>query len=713
MSEGKTWGRRLLSSAESSGLGGVRTLPPAVSVAVFLGAAFVALVHVLLNTWLIWPDLWVSAFHFSSLGVLALVRFPVSGSVAGRDNVGRWLDLVAGGLLVVACAAVLVLEEPLYERGLNFSAADWAVCLALVALAVELARRTAGLLIPALIVIGLSYAVWWGARIGGMFSFPGLGLETMLFRSVFTSEGMFGTIARISWSYVFMFILFGAFLVRSGAGDFIIALARAVAGRVTGGPGLVAVASSGLMGSITGSAVANTASTGVITIPLMKRAGFPARFAGGIEAAASTGGQLMPPVMGAGAFLMANFTGVSYLAIIAAALIPALLYFLSLGFFIRIRARRLGLEPKEDAEGMLLREALAQGWPLLLPLAVLVALLIAGFTPVYAAGIAIVAVVAASWLTPARMGPLAIVEALASGARTMVPTAMLLIAVGLIVNVLTTTGIGNTFSIMIGEWAGMSLLVALLLVALASLVLGMGLPVTAAYIVLAAISAPTLYGLMLQADLVNALVAGEISDRAREAILLARPGVEGLLGTPMPAAEAQGIVAAMTPELQRAAAEALLEPAVLVGSLLAAHMIIFWLSQDSNVTPPVALAAFTAAGIAGEKPMATGLTAWKLAKGLYVIPLLFAYTPLVSGSWNEALQVAVVALAGLYALAGVFEGWLEGPLKGHLRALLGLLALVLLYPHGWWLADLLAMALLVIMAWHSRRLSPLAAKGLD
>ena len=689
------WNGLLAGSAIDSGLAGTRELSPGCATATFILAAVVSLVHVSLNTWLIWPDLWVSVFHFASLGLLALVMFPFGGTESGRGKGGIRLDVIAAICLIGACISVVVLEEALYERGLRFSPADWAACLVVVALAIELARRTAGWLIPALIVILLSYAVWWGARIGGVFSFPGLTLETMLFRSVFSSEGMFGTIARISWSYVFMFILLGAFLVRSGAGDFIIALARAAAGRITCGPGMVAVASSGLMGSITGSAVANTASTGVITIPLMKKAGFPPRFAGGVEAAASTGGQLMPPVMGAGAFLMANFTGISYLAIIAAALIPALLYFLSLGFFIRIRALRLNLAPQPDEQAVPMSEALARGWPLLLPLMVLVGMLIGGFTPVYAAGLAILAVVASSWLTPVRMGPLAIAEALAGGARTMVPTAMLLIAVGLIVNVLTTTGIGNTFSIMIGEWAGMSLLFALVLVALASLVLGMGLPVTAAYIVLAAISAPTLYGLMLQADLVNVLVAGEISERAREAILLARPGIAELLGSPMPIAEARNVVAAMTPELQRAAAEALLEPAVLTGSLLAAHMIIFWLSQDSNVTPPVALAAFTAAGIAGEKPMPTGLTAWKLAKGLYLIPLLFAYTPLISGSWIEALHVAVFALAGLYAFAGVLEGWLEGPLSGLQRAVLAVVAFVLLYPHAVWAIDLVALAALV------------------
>ncbi len=702
----ESWRERLLTSARNSGLADDRDVSPRSAVMMFCFAALVSVMHISVNTWLVWPDLWVSVMHFAGFGLLALWMLPVAGMTGRHRRIGRWLDGLAAVLLVAACLAIVIFEQALYDRGLVFSTLDWVACLVVVALAIEMARRTAGWLIPALIVIFMAYAVDLGSRIGGVFHFPGLSLETVLFRSVFTSEGMFGTIARISWSHVFMFILFGAFLLRSGAGDFIIALARALAGRVAGGPGLVAVASSGLMGSITGSAVANTASTGVITIPLMKRAGFPARFSGGVEAAASTGGQLMPPVMGAGAFLMANFTGISYLSIIAAALIPALLYFLSLAFFIRIRALRLGMKPQPEADGIPIGQALARGWPLLLPLIVLVILLVAGFTPVFAAGVAVLAVVASSWLTPERMGPMAIIEALASGARSMVPTAMLLIAVGLIVNVLTTTGLGNTFSIMISEWAGMSLLIALVLVALASLVLGMGLPVTAAYIVLAAVSAPMLYGLMLQAELVEALVSGQMTERAREAIVLAAPGVEGLLGAPMSSAQAEAIVAAMTPELQRSAAEALLDPLVLTGALLAAHMIIFWLSQDSNVTPPVALAAFTAAGIAGERPMPTGLTAWKLAKGLYLIPLLFAYTPLVSGSWAEALPVALVALAGLYAFAGVLEGALEGRLSLVQRLLLAVVAIVLLHPHAVWMADLAAFLTLAGLVWISRKERP-------
>jgi len=665
---------------------------PAARLAVTLWAAGVALAHIAFNTVVLLPDLWVGVFHFASLGVLAL---------CGSRSYWPGLSAMAAVLLLALGGAVLLLEAPLYQRGLTFSPLDWLVCGLLVLFAVELSRRSAGWLIPALILLLLSYAAFWGDRLTGVFSFPGLSLETLLFRAVFTTEGLFGSIARISWSFVFMFVLFGAFLLRSGAGEVILGLARRAAGRLTGGPGIVAVASSGLMGSITGSAVANTASTGVITIPLMKRAGFPARFAGGVEAAASTGGQLMPPVMGAGAFLMANFTGLSYLTIVAAAFLPALLYFLSLAFFVRLRAARLGLvasaslDESDDEPA-----ALAQRWPLLLPLLVLVGLLTAGYTPVYAAGIAIVSVVLASWLTPERMGPVAIVEALAMGSRNMVKTAMLLVAVGLIVNVMTTTGLGNTLSIMIAQWAGSSLMLALVLVALASLVLGMGLPVTAAYIVLAAVSAPTLHGLMVQNELIQALAAGQINELAREAILLANPSAEGL-GQILSLEAARSLVMVMTPELQGVAAEALLDPAVMTGTLLAAHLIIFWFSQDSNVTPPVALAAFTAAGIAGERPMATGLTAWKLAKGLYLIPLLFAYTPLVNGSWLEALQVALFALIGLYALAGVLEGWLEGPVGWLQRLLLAASALVLLTPGSLWSA-VPAAVLVVVLVIRSR-----------
>ena len=231
-----------------------------------------------------------------------------------------------------------------------------------------------------------------------MLTFPGLSLETMLYRTFHTDDGMLGNIASISATYVFMFVLFGAFLTRSGAGDFIMELAQALARRLIGGPGFVAVIGSALMGTISGSTVANVAATGVITIPMMKRAGFPPRFAAATEAAASTGGQIMPPIMGAGAFVMASYTNIPYMTIVSVSILPAILYFWSVACFVRIEAKRQGLEP-ETGEGPGVRAVLKRGGlQFFVPIAVLMALLIYGFTPTYAAGIGIIALIAASWL---------------------------------------------------------------------------------------------------------------------------------------------------------------------------------------------------------------------------------------------------------------------------------------------------------------------------
>ncbi len=668
-----------------------------------LASAGIALFHLWSNLTARVDALTMGIAHFALLGAIALL------AADGTDSRRSWLLRCAlpAAVLALASLAVIALEETLYAQGLEFVTAHWIAAIVTIVLGVELTRRSAGPVIPLLVAIALTYATVWGSWIGGVFAFPGLSWETMLYRSIYTDDGMFGSIARISWSYVFIFVLFGTFLVRSGAADLILALARAAAGRLTGGPGLVAVGASGLMGSVTGSAIANTVATGSVTIPLMKNAGFPPRFAAGTEAAASTGGQLMPPVMGAGAFLMANFTGIPYLEIIAVALIPALLYFFSVAVHVRIEALRLGLTPDAAPAGEPAGRVFARSWPQLAPLAVLVAMLVAGFTPVFAGVAALVSVVAFSWLTPARMGPLAIIETLAAGTRTMIPTAMLLIVVGLIVNVITTTGIGSTFSLMITEWAGASLLACLALVALASLVLGMGLPVTAAYIVLAAIAAPALHGLIAQSELIAIIARGELSAVAVEALALVDAAALVEPGVPIPDADARALVLAMAPELTQTLINDLLDPSLLAATLLAAHMIVFWLSQDSNVTPPVSLAAFAAAGIAGTRPMPAGVTAWKLAKALYVIPLLFAYTPLLTGQWSEVLVLAVIVAAGLYAFAGLLDGYLEGPLNLPLRVLSGLCTVMLLWP---WTAGLIpvtaGIVLLIVITVISRARRP-------
>jgi TRAP transporter 4TM/12TM fusion protein len=615
--------------------------------------------------------------HFAGFVLLCGLLYPATRRPGLRAlDLGFTLAVFAGALFLIWA------EDMIYARGVRLELQDWIVGVLVIVGAIEFTRRATGWIIPVLILLALSYITWWGAYVPGVFRFAGLSLETTLFRSLFGDDALFGNIARISATYVFMFILFGAFLLRSGAGDFVIQLSRVIAGRMVGGPGIVAVIASGLTGTISGSAIANTASTGVITIPMMKRAGFPPRFAAGVEAAASTGGQLMPPIMGAGAFVMASYTQIPYATIVAVSFVPALLYFLSLAFYVRFESFKQGLTRPTEAAPPLLPLVFREGLSFIVPVALLIGLLVAGFTPVYAAALAIIAVVVTSWFTPIKMGIRAILDALALGARNMVMTAVLLCAVGLVVNVIATAGIGNTFSLMVTDWAGGSLLLAIALIALASLVLGMGLPVTASYIVLATLSAPALFGLMANAELAAALAdpAG-ISADVQAVLMLAAPEAAAAIGN-LDAAGAVALVASLPAEAVSLLRPMLVDEARLTLLLLAAHMIIFWLSQDSNVTPPVCLCTFTAAAIARTPPIATGFTSWKIAKALYILPLLFAYTPLITGSWLEVAEVGLFTVLGLYAFTSSVQGWQRVRLAPWQRLLMATAAVGLLWPFG-------------------------------
>ena len=699
--------------------------------------------------------LWLVGIHFAGFAFLCAVRYPMR---LGRWTAPLWLDAIIG--LVIAGAALFIVgsENAIYAQGVRMDGPQWVAAIVTIVGAIELTRRTTGWIIPVLILLSLAYVSFLGAMIPGVFRFAGLSVETVVFRSIFADEGMFGTIGRISATFVFMFIIFGAFLVRSGAGDFIIDLARAIAGRLVGGPGFVAVMASGLTGTISGSAVANTVSTGVITIPLMKRSGFPAKFAAGVEAASSTGGQLMPPIMGAGAFVMASNTQIPYLDIVAVATLPAIVYFLSVAFFVRIEAKKHNIVgvPGDEPKGAL--DVVKEGGPsFLIPIAVLIGLLISGFTPVYAAGFAILSVIVASWVSglssdppsrreivtrmaPAIAAPVlallvaaaldlpsllalgfvgaatafgavwsrrgmdlnAIYEALVLGSNNMIMTAVLLIAVGLIVNVIAMTGIGNTFSLMISGWAGGNLLIALVLIALASLVLGMGLPVTAAYIVLATLSAPALQALIQNSALIDMIASGTLPEAARAPFMLADPAALTALAAPMSEAAARALVLSAPPEILGLVYPSALDAASVTAALLSAHMIIFWLSQDSNVTPPVCLTAFAAAAIAKTPQMATGVTSWKLAKGLYIVPVLFAYTPFLSGDAITILLIFGKACVGTYALAAFFEGHMETPLNWPLRLLAGVAGVAALWP-GSALVDIAGVLVTAaLLAWSVR-----------
>jgi TRAP transporter 4TM/12TM fusion protein len=596
-------------------------------------AAGTALFHIWANTLGSISELWRNSIHLALLGALGFLLYPGLKGEKG-ERIAAPLSRVLAGLILCSGFYLVFFEQALHDRNEVPVLFDLVFAALAVLLTLELARRTSGYIIPALAVALMTYVLWWGRLLDGVFSFRGMTLSRVLYRLYFTDEGLFGMIASISSTYVVMFVLFAAFLLRSGGGDFIVRLARILTRRMAGGPGLVAVMASGLMGTISGSAVANTVSTGAITIPLMKKAGYPARFAAAVESAASTGGQLMPPIMGAGAFIMAQWTQIPYATIIGAALLPALLYFASVGFYVILEGRRIEtvLEPENTA--VPIGSIFKDGLQFFVPIAILIGVLVGGFTPTYAAGIATLAVVLTSWISrERRMSLRDVVDALALGTRNMVATGVLLVAAGIVVGVINLTGISITFSQLIIEWSGMHLLPALLLVAGASLLLGMGLPVTAAYIMIAILTVPALTE----------------------------------MGVP----------------------------------LLAAHMIIFWLSQDSNVTPPVCLASYAAASIAESKPMATGLTSWKLAKGLYIMPLLFAYTGLISGGWGERLLVSAFALAGLLALTVVFTGFLFRPLRLPLRLGFLVSAGALFWPKGLGI-NIVGLGILIIGAvWNS------------
>ena len=578
-----------------------------------------SLFHLWVNTVGIMPEIQRNAVHYGFMLFMGYLMYPL----LKRRPVDTLAVDYALAVLAMACALYLVLfEDALHARNEVPVTADLIAAGTAIVLMIEITRRSAGLLIPVLATLFLTYGLGGGRLLEGLWHFPGVTVTRMLYRMYFAPDGIFGTIATISSTFVFLFVLFAAFLIKSGAGEFIINLAMALMGRTRGGPAKMAVFGSGLMGSVSGSAVANTVGTGSITIPMMKSMGFSPKFAGGVEAAASTGGQLMPPIMGAGAFIMSQWTQIPYLTIVAVAFIPAIMYFLSVAFFVHLRAKKRGIEPMAKEDIPKLGRVLKDGWHFFIPVAVLMGFLIYGYTPTFAACAGIGAIVASSWLNrKTRMGLGHILDALSLGGQNMVSTGIILLCSGIVIGVVLMVGMGIKFSMLITQLSGGSLIVTIVLIALASLILGMGLPVTASYIVLAVLAAP-----------------------------------------------------AMT---------------MLGASLIGAHMLIFWYSQDANVTPPVCLAAYSAAGIAGSRPIETGFESWKLAKGLYLIPLLFCYTPILfEGPVWQVAETAVLGTVGLYCFAVMFEGHNLRSLAGvkgiPFRMLYGAAAAAMLWPSLVW-----------------------------
>jgi TRAP transporter 4TM/12TM fusion protein len=490
-----------------------------------------------------------------------------------------------------------------------------------------MARRTVGNVIPAIGVVLLIYA-YFGPYFPLGLGHSGFSLPRIAESLFLTADGILGTMTNIFASYILIFVILGAFMEVSGCGKTFVDLAYAITGKVTGGPALASVITSALFGTVSGSAVANVVVDGVYTIPLMKRMGYPDYFAGAVEAATSTGGQLMPPVMGAAAFLLAEITGTPYIEVIKIAAIPACLYYAAVAVVIRLEAVKRGLKGLPASELPKFGDVFRQ-MHLLLPIPILIVLLAFDMTPFIAAFYTIGATIIVSWFRKStRMGLSKIIESLSEGARGAVTVGSIVGVLGIVMGVCSLTGLPNYFSQFVTYLSGGYLFMLIILIVIAGLFIGMGLPTTPSYVILVILGVPALIKM--------------------------------------------GVVP------------------------LTAHMLVFWVAVQSNVTPPVAVAAIAAAGIAKSDPWKTGWTAVKLASWIYLMPFLFVYTSILNVGWNFMFFLTVFdCLIALCAWGAALEGYLFKPTSLFERICLLAAAFGLL--HEGIITDLIGVALFALV----------------
>jgi TRAP transporter 4TM/12TM fusion protein len=484
--------------------------------------------------------------------------------------------LIMTGIIIYYIIAFPKLAE---SMGSGVKTIDAVLGWAIILLSIEMARRTVGNIIPTIGIVLLIYAYF------GPYFPLGLG------HSGFSLARILGTMTNIFASYILIFVILGAFMEVSGCGKAFVDLAYAITGRVTGGPALASVITSALFGTVSGSAVANVVVDGVYTIPLMKRMGYKPHFAGAVEAATSTGGQLMPPVMGAAAFLLAEISGTPYITVIKIAAIPAILYYASVAVIIRLEAVKQNLKGLPASELPKFRDVLRK-LHLLLPIPILIVLLAFDMTPFIAAFYTIGATIVVSWFRKdTGMGFTKILEALSEGARGAVSVGSIVGVLGIVMGVCSLTGLPNYFSQFIIYLSGGYLFTLVLLIIVAGLFIGMGLPTTPSYVILVILGVPA----------------------------MVKMGVEPLT----------------------------------------AHMIALWVAVQSNVTPPVALAAIAASAIAKSDPWKTGWEACRLASWIYLMPFLFIYTSILNVGWNYGFISTVIAsLFALISWGGALTGYL-------------------------------------------------------
>ena len=550
--------------------------------------------------------------HLAFLLTLTFLLYPASkGSPRKRLSFFDYIWLALG---LSSSLYILFFFDAFSIRGTAVTS-DYVMGTILIICVLEASRRTIGKELTILAMIFLAYG-FWGEYIPGVLGHTGFTFKRIVYHLYLSSEGIFGIALGVSSTYIFLFILFGAFLTETGMGLFIKDLAMSLAGRTIGGEAKVSIIASGLMGMINGSAVGNVAATGTFTIPLMRDAGFKPVFSAAVVAVAGTGGMIMPPVMGAASFIMAEFLGIHYSKIMLAAAIPAVLYYLAEYAVIHIEAIKMGMTRIPHENIIPLRVVMKERGHLMVPILVIVWLLLTGRTPLYAAFYGIISsLVVSSLKKETRLTPKAFLRALEQGARGTVGVGMACAVVGNIIGITNLTGLGLVLGDNIVSLAHGSVIVTIFLTMVVCIILGMGLPTTACYIVTATIAAPALLQLGINP--------------------------------------------------------------------LAAHMFAYYFACLSNLTPPVAIASYGAAGISGQKPSEVGWTGFRISLAAFLIPFTFVYSPellLVQGSFMDIGIAVGTSVIGVIAIAAAVQNFLIGPLNIVQRIMLFAGAVLLIFP---------------------------------
>jgi TRAP transporter 4TM/12TM fusion protein len=587
------------------------------------GSVLVAVLSVIATLVISYYALFAHATQHYQVSIFLALMLPIcfiTTTIHARIQNVTLVDWILGCVGFAAAIWFAMHEARISNWMAGFSeleAGDFIAGSVLVALTIEICRRTVGIGLTAVLFALLAY-VAWGHLLTGSFRHPPVSYPYFLEMQVITTDGVFGSPLYVAASYAFLFVLFGNFYVLSGGGQLFFDLGAALTGRMVGGPAKACVMSSGLYGSISGSPVADVATTGPVSIPIMKKIGISPERAGAIEAAASTGGSMLPPVMGAVAFIMADFTGIPYLQICIYATLPALGYYLGVFLLVHFEAVRLNLPRLEESQIVGLRIALLRNWTSLVPIGVMMWLLTKGYSAAFVAGGSALSVIVASWFSRAenRIGPRKLVEGCVETCMSSVPLAAAVAAAGMVIGCIELTGLSGKFTLLLFQLSGGYLVPSLILSGVILILLGMGMPTTGVYIMGVALLAPVLTGKF------------------------------GLPTMPV-------------------------------------HMFLLFYACLSAITPPVAVANFAAAAIAGANPFRLGPYAVKLAIGGFVLPFFFLFNPgiLQVGDWRAVAWDTSVGMSLVFFASVCLHGYvrrMEVPLV--LRLVFAVLVLGMMMP---------------------------------